>query len=76
METLLKLRLYFEEHKLQSYTLKIVPCQYYQESLEWRAKTLNAPSKEYLCKTIIMQNTAYDEKYKSEFYSKYICVTL
>jgi hypothetical protein len=47
---------------------------YYSKTLEQRREILNAPSIDFLCKTIILENTAYNEKYEGPFYPKYICV--
>lgn len=47
---------------------------YYKKTLEQRREILSAPSIDYLCKTIILENTAYDAKYEGPFYPKYICV--
>jgi hypothetical protein len=43
----------------------VVPFDYYDRPLEGRRELLNAPSVDYLCKSILMENTAYDEKYES-----------
>ncbi|KAJ1618017.1 hypothetical protein T492DRAFT_892748, partial [Pavlovales sp. CCMP2436] len=43
-----------------SLTFKRVPGEYYEQSLEWRADVLGAPSVEHLCKSIIMENTRFD----------------
>lgn len=47
---------------------------YYSKSLEERREILRAPSTAYLCKTIIMENTAYEEKLECPNYPRYICV--
>jgi len=47
---------------------------YYEKSLEQRRQILQAPSTSYLCKTIILENTAYDERFAGPFYPRYICV--
>ena len=36
------------------------PPEYYDEDLEFRRKTLNAPAVEHLCKSIVMENTKID----------------
>lgn len=36
------------------------PPEYYDEDLEFRRKTLNAPGVEHLCKSIVMENTKID----------------
>ena len=36
------------------------PPEYYDEDLEFRRKTLNAPTVEHLCKSIVMENTKID----------------
>ncbi len=40
---------------------------YYDKTLEERMGILNAPGTQYLCKTIIFENTAYDNKYEVLF---------
>ena len=37
--------------------------EYFQKSLTWRKIQLNAPSESHLCKTIIMENKGFNEKY-------------
>lgn len=57
---------------MKSYKLTIVPSDYYERTLEGRRDLLSAPSTEYLCKSILLENTAYDEKYASPYYPRYI----
>lgn len=47
---------------------------YYNLKLSQRKEILNAPSEHYLCKSIIMENTAFQDEHKSEGYQKYYCV--
>lgn len=44
--------------------------------MEWRAETLEAPSIDYLCKTILMENTFYDPQLASNQYPQYVCVVI
>ena len=37
------------------------PANFYQNSLEWRRNYLQAPSTYHLCKTILLENTHYEE---------------
>lgn len=47
---------------------------YYEESLEFRAKRLNADSTEQLCKTMVMENTRVPEHSSDPRQSKYFLV--
>lgn len=49
---------------------------YYSKTLEQRKKILSAPSVDYLCKTIIFENTAYDPKFEGSYYPKHIAVVV
>ena len=48
--------------------------QYYKKTLEQRRDILDSPSIDFLCKTIVFENTSYDEKYEGPFYPKYFAV--
>jgi prolyl-tRNA editing enzyme YbaK/EbsC (Cys-tRNA(Pro) deacylase) len=66
---------YFRTLGLKSVQIKRAQDNYYELSLTQRKEFLQAPSTYHLCKTIIMENTAYDESAsKDVFYPKYIAV--
>ena len=48
--------------------------QYYKKTLEQRRDILDSPSVNFLCKTIIFENTAYNDKFAGPFYPKYLGV--
>lgn len=51
--------------------------KYFDLTLEERKILLKAPSEANLCKSIIMENTAYEEKFaEPSLYPKYICVVI
>jgi len=49
------------------------PSNYYDYTLEQRQGILGAADINSLCKTIVLENTAFDPKYESPFYQKYYC---
>lgn len=55
-ESMRRARLSVEEKKIYSAVWKFVPESYYTWSLEKRARCLGAPSIEYLCKSLLMEN--------------------
>eukprot|EP00792_Barthelona_sp_PAP020_P004065 TRINITY_DN1862_c0_g1_i1.p1 TRINITY_DN1862_c0_g1~~TRINITY_DN1862_c0_g1_i1.p1 ORF type:complete len:210 (+),score=66.81 TRINITY_DN1862_c0_g1_i1:32-631(+) len=55
-------------------TLHRVPSSYYDETLEWRADVLKAPSIHHLCKTLIIENVKCLEPTKN--YPRYIAVVV
>jgi hypothetical protein len=56
--------------------LRVVPPDYYNRTLEERRDLLSAPDVQYLCKSILMENTAYDEQFESAHYPRYIQVII
>jgi len=46
-----------------SFKMVIADAEYYEKTLEQRRNILRAPSINYLCKTIVFENTAYDAKF-------------
>jgi prolyl-tRNA editing enzyme YbaK/EbsC (Cys-tRNA(Pro) deacylase) len=65
----------FRQLGLRSVQIKRAQSNYYDLSLEQRREVLQAPSTFHLCKTIIMENTAYDETAsKDPFYPKHVAV--
>jgi len=66
---------YFRKLGLKSVQIKRAQKDYYELSLEQRKNILGAPSTYHLCKTIVMENTAYDEgSAKDAYYPKYVAV--
>ena len=49
---------------------------YYQLTLEQRRDVLKAPHTTYLCKSLIMENTAFQKENESEYYQRYYCVVI
>ena len=71
----LSLRYFFRTLHLMSVQLKRAQANYYEISLEQRRDFLGAPSTYHLCKTIIMENTAYDESAAADpWYPRHIAV--
>lgn len=70
---LMKTRLtdYFLKNKIYSYRIVEAPSDYYHKSLDERKQILNVHTKDIICKSIILENTVYDESIKNEFYQKY-----
>ena len=70
---LMKTRLteYFLKNNIYSYRIVEAPSDYYHKTLEERRVILNTHTKDIICKSIILENTAYDESIKNEFYQKY-----
>ena len=52
---------------IESVRLVIADEHYYTKTLEERRAILNAPNINFLCKTIIFENTAYDPKFEVIF---------
>jgi prolyl-tRNA editing enzyme YbaK/EbsC (Cys-tRNA(Pro) deacylase) len=66
---------FFRSHQLCSVQLKRANSNYYDLTLEQRRQFLHAPSTYHLCKTIIMENTAYEASASADvYYPKYIAV--
>ena len=66
---------YFISNKVYSYELVEADANYYDLTLEERQKFLRAENINCLCKTIILENTAFSKENESKFYSRYyLCV--
>lgn len=37
---------------------------------------MNAPSEHFLCKSIIMENTAFQQEFENPYYQRYYCVII
>jgi prolyl-tRNA editing enzyme YbaK/EbsC (Cys-tRNA(Pro) deacylase) len=73
----LSLWFYFRSLKLASIQLKRAEPNYYDLSLDQRREFLKAPSTYHLCKTLVMENTDYDESKSSDiYYPKYVAVII
>jgi len=62
---------FFINNKIYSYKIVEAQNNYYELTLQQRMDILGAHSIDVLCKTIILENTSFDEKYKSEFYRRF-----
>jgi Uncharacterized conserved protein len=74
-DTELSLWFYFRSLGLKSVQIKRAEKDYYDKSLSERKDFLKAPSTYHLCKTIVMENTGYDESFANDkFYFKHVAV--
>lgn len=68
---------FFRQLRLKSVQITRAPSTYYDWTLEERRAFLKAPSTFHLCKTIVMENTAYNQKFAHEpYYFQYIAVVV
>lgn len=68
---------FFRSHKLRSIQIRRAPEDYYEWTLERRRDFLQAPSTFYLCKTIVLENTAWNPLFSDEdAYWKYVAVVI
>lgn len=58
-----KMKEIFLRNNFKSYDLRLVESDYYDKTLEERSKILRAPVNT-LCKSMIMENTAYQPEYE------------
>eukprot|EP01016_Furgasonia_blochmanni_P048748 TRINITY_DN7310_c0_g1_i1.p1 TRINITY_DN7310_c0_g1~~TRINITY_DN7310_c0_g1_i1.p1 ORF type:complete len:314 (+),score=59.94 TRINITY_DN7310_c0_g1_i1:98-943(+) len=72
----LRFRSYFLKKKFESATIVKVRPDYYNLSLTERKFILNAPSEAHLCKTIVMENTAFVPENESKHYFRYVAVII
>ena len=49
---------------------------YYNLTLEQRRQILKAPTVHYLCKSLIMENTAFQAESESPYYQRYYCIVI
>ena len=61
--TFIKMKELFQRDQFSSVQLRLAEPDYYDKGLEERAQFLKT-SKEYLCKTMVMENTAYNAEYE------------
>jgi prolyl-tRNA editing enzyme YbaK/EbsC (Cys-tRNA(Pro) deacylase) len=67
----LKMVEYFLSNKAYSYKIVEADSSYYSLNLKQRQQVLGAHTTDVLCKTIILENTAFDKQYESEYYQKF-----
>lgn len=72
-----KMKHYFLTNKYQTFHIvRVLQSNYYDLTYTERKNILNAASEAHLCKSIIMENTAYNEEVNDRYYPKYICVII
>jgi hypothetical protein len=62
---------YFVKNKIYSYKIVEADPSYYKLNLNQRKNVLGAYTIDILCKTIVLENTAFDPSYESDYYRKY-----
>ena len=62
---------FFIQNSIYSYKIVEADSNYYNLTLEGRRQVLGAHSLDVLCKTIILENTAFDAKYESKYYKQF-----
>jgi prolyl-tRNA editing enzyme YbaK/EbsC (Cys-tRNA(Pro) deacylase) len=62
---------YFLKNQVYSYKVIQADSDYYKLNLEQRKVVLGAHEIDVLCKTIVLENTYFDEKYESEYYQRH-----
>jgi hypothetical protein len=62
---------FFINNSIYSYKIVEAKPDYYKLSLEQRREVLGASSLDVLCKTIILENTAFAKECESEYYKQY-----
>jgi hypothetical protein len=62
---------YFINNSIYSYKIIEADLNYFNLNLEERMELLGAADVRLLCKTIILENTAFDKKFESEHYKQY-----
>ena len=76
-DTEVELLHYFRQLRLRSIQLVRAPSNYYDWSLEERRSFLNAASTFHLCKTIVLENTAWNPEFAYErYYYRYIAAII
>lgn len=72
-----KLQTFLDGRGYKRYEIFQAAPNYFDLNYEERRDLLKAPSTDYLCKSIVMENTAYDERFADpKVYPKYICVVI
>jgi hypothetical protein len=62
---------YFLANNIYSYNIIEAKSDYYNLTLQQRQYVLNSPDIRLLCKTIVLENTAFDKQYESDYYQQY-----
>ncbi len=66
---------YFMQNNMYSYQIKEADFDYYDKPLEVRQKFLSAENIDSVCKSMILENTAFEPEYESEYYQRYyLCI--
>jgi hypothetical protein len=72
-----RMKLYFLSKRYKTFHIcRTLQSNYYELSYSERKIILGAASEGHLCKSIIMENTHFEEKIKDAYYPKYICVII
>lgn len=64
MLTLAKMKEYFLQKEYHSVQLRLAEPNYYNLTLEQRSQFLGSLTSDHLCKSMIMENTKYNEEYQ------------
>ncbi|CAD8173976.1 unnamed protein product [Paramecium pentaurelia] len=76
-ECMKKMTTYLDTNGYKKFKLFQAQPNYFDLNYQERKELLQAPSIDYLCKSIIMENTKYDDSYPDhEVNPKYICVVV
>lgn len=62
---------YFVRNGIYSYNIVEAKSNYYKLSLKERREVLGASCEDVLCKTIVLENTAFVKEYESKYYKQY-----
>ncbi len=73
---LMRQKLQFLENGYRTFHVKKVSPNYYDLSLTQRKDILEAPSEEFLCKSIIMENTEFKPEFQDSFYQRYYLIII
>ena len=72
-----KMKEYFISKSYKTFhVIRVLQSNYYDLSYSERKNILNAPSEAHLCKSIIMENTVYNESLAERYYPKYVCIVI
>lgn len=72
----LKLKEYFLLNNYRTFNLIITDPSFYKTTLTQRLPILGAPTIYHLCKTLVLENTSYNQEFASKFYPKYVAVII
>ena len=72
-----KMKYYFlSKHYKTFHICRTLQTNYYELNYTERKQILGAASEAHLCKSIIMENTHFEESIQDPYYPKYICVII